>query len=132
MTNADTTTEPVEAEIPDFSMDPVLAPVVRGWLKEKVDRGVKQVWASSVLAQIDGELPAIGDTLVGTAEAAEMLGVEKPRLAKWRRSGVVPPPLAELRMGPVWLRSQIEASVEGANARRRGGGPVSPYRGPPT
>ena len=50
--------------------------------------------------------------LVGTAEVADMLGIRRAALADRRRStrrGVrFPRPVAELRCGPIWLRSQIE------------------------
>jgi hypothetical protein len=61
---------------------------------------------------------------VGTAEAAELLGVEKSRLSRWRRLGVVlpdgrrvpfPRPVLELQATPIWrgrdirrLRDQLE------------------------
>lgn len=54
--------------------------------------------------------------ILGTAEAAKMLGVEPQRLSKWRKNGVLlpsgrrvefPKPMAELRATPVWLASDI-------------------------
>jgi len=96
------------------SMAPILGGV-REWLDEKHRRGVKQVRVTSVMDM----LPPDNDTLVGTAEAAEILGVERPRIAKWRRNGVIPAPLADTASGPIWLRSQILAAVPEADARRR-------------
>jgi hypothetical protein len=96
------------------SMAPLLGSV-RQWLVEKQEKGVKQVRIASVIDR----LPEDDDTLVGTAEAAEILGVERPRIAKWLRNGVIPTPLAKTAMGPVWLRSQIEAALPEADARRR-------------
>jgi hypothetical protein len=54
--------------------------------------------------------------VVGTAEAAELLGVEKSRIAKWRKLGVVlpdrtrvrfPDPVLELRATPLWRGRDI-------------------------
>jgi hypothetical protein len=96
------------------SMAPLFGDV-RDWLVEKAEKGVKQVRITSVIDR----LPVPGDTLVGTAEAADILGVERPRIAKWRRNGVIPTPLADTASGPIWLRSQIEAAIPEAEARRR-------------
>jgi hypothetical protein len=47
--------------------------------------------------------------LVGTAEAAELLGIGRAALGeRRRRHESFPPPVAELRCGPVWFRAQIE------------------------
>lgn len=92
----------------------------RDWLVEKRDAGVKQVRVTTVLERLPGSATVPeGDQLVGTAEAADILGVERPRIAKWRRKGILPPPLAELASGPVWLASQIESALPEADSRRR-------------
>lgn len=62
--------------------------------------------------------------LLGTAEAAERLGVERPRIGRWLKSkNGAPPvmlsPFAQLKSGPVWLRQQIEAMMPARNERRR-------------
>lgn len=58
--------------------------------------------------------------LVGTAEAADnVLHVERPRIGRWRKAGLMPPPLGEIAAGPVWDRSQIEATVPERERRRR-------------
>lgn len=57
--------------------------------------------------------------LVGTAEAAKILDVERPRIAKWRRLGLLPEPVAEVASGPIWLRSQIEEAIGVRELRRR-------------
>lgn len=58
--------------------------------------------------------------LVGTAEAAAILRVERPRIGRWRALGnKLPEPIAELAAGPVWLRSDIEALVAETDARRK-------------
>lgn len=46
--------------------------------------------------------------LVGLAEIAELLQVRAGTVAQWRHRGLLPPPTAELRMGPVWTRGEIE------------------------
>jgi hypothetical protein len=56
---------------------------------------------------------------VGTAEAAAMLGVERPRIGRWVSLGKLPPPIAELRATPVWLRSQIESKRSDVESRRK-------------
>ena len=45
---------------------------------------------------------------VGTAEAAEIPGVEVPRNTRWRRSGRMPPAVKELAATPVWRREDVE------------------------
>jgi hypothetical protein len=93
--------------------------------------------------------------LVGTWEAADIIGVEKPRIGrwmnkwrtwmfgedKWQKSGgkegtpphhlaspddwtygpkpemKLPEPLADLKAGPVWLRSDIEAFAAARQTR---------------
>jgi hypothetical protein len=57
--------------------------------------------------------------LVGVAEAAEFLDVSKVVLCERHRRPrpddsfpVFPKPVAELKCGPVWLRSQVESYVE--------------------
>lgn len=47
--------------------------------------------------------------LVGVHEAAQLLGISKSALAERRRSRSFPEPLAQLRCGPIWLRSAIDA-----------------------
>ena len=45
--------------------------------------------------------------IVGPAEIADMLRVHPVTVDRWRRDGVLPPPEAALRRGPVWLRATI-------------------------
>lgn len=56
---------------------------------------------------------------VGTAEAAEILGVERPRIGRWIEKGKMPMPVSKLAATPVWKRSDIEAMVQDVEARRR-------------
>lgn len=57
--------------------------------------------------------------VVGTAEAAEILKVERPRIGRWRKQGKMPAPVAELAATPVWYRKQIESMVDDRESRRR-------------
>ena len=54
--------------------------------------------------------------LVGAPEAAHILGL--PRYAMYRRPEL-PPPLAQLRCGTVWLRGEIEAHARGKHLAPR-------------
>jgi len=55
--------------------------------------------------------PAIKTTkaseLMGAYEIAEFLGVQPAVVYNWYKRGLLPLPVARLRMGPVWIRSQI-------------------------
>jgi len=104
-----------EATIEPGVVSPLVGVV--SWLAEKRDAGVKQVRVSTMLDKLVGMNGA--DELVGTYEAAAILRVERPRIAKWRRNGIIPEPVAQLESGPVWLRSQIMATLPEADARRR-------------
>lgn len=66
--------------------------------------------------------------LVGTAEAAEILDVERPRIGRWKKTGVLPPPITELATGPIWLRKDITALTKERESRRRqrGGAEAEP------
>ena len=103
---------------------------LREFLQEKRDAGIKQVRVATVLAKMEEDdeaaaaltsngKPASLD-LVGTAEAAEILGVERPRIGRWRKYGVMPDPVAELKAGPVWYRTQIVGMKGEREKRRRG------------
>ncbi len=58
--------------------------------------------------------------LVGTAEAAALLGVERPRIGRWRDKGIMPDTVADLAAGPVWRRVDIERMIPWVTANRRG------------
>jgi hypothetical protein len=66
-----------------------------------------------------GETVQVAGLLVGTAEAAAILGVERPRIGRWIALGKLPEPVARLAATPVWLRTQIEDMRPAVNARRR-------------
>lgn len=105
---------------------------VESFLREKASRGVKDVRVATLLRVVDeAKASANGESserlvqevrsaeLLGTAEAAELLGVERPRIGRWRKVGIMPEPVADLKSGPVWLRSQIEGVQEERERRRR-------------
>lgn len=65
------------------------------------------------------EISAVrGMGLVGTAEAARMLGVERPRIGRWLKSGLMPEPAVKTAATPLWTTAQIE-SIQGEREKRR-------------
>ena len=56
--------------------------------------------------------------LVGVAEAAEILGWDKRRVATYIRRGSFPEALATLRSGRVWPRKQIEGFADDYRERQ--------------
>lgn len=52
------------------------------------------------------------DELIGLREAAEIIGWDPRKVATYRSRGSFPEPIAELAMGPVWRKSQIEKFKE--------------------
>ncbi len=50
--------------------------------------------------------------IVGPSEIAAMLRVHKQQITTWQRNGVMPPPEAMLRRGPVWRRATITEWAE--------------------
>lgn len=76
--------------------------------------------------------PEEAGDLVGAVEASEILGVERTRIARYVRNGVMPLPVAKLRATAVWLRSDVE---ELAERRARNGGVLgrqgAPSKNPP-
>lgn len=63
--------------------------------------------------------------LVGASEAAEILGISTPNFSHHRRAeqekdaSPFPTPIAELKCGPIWSRSDIESYAFDFNANRR-------------
>ncbi|HEY8424603.1 MAG TPA: hypothetical protein VIK73_01135 [Limnochordales bacterium] len=49
--------------------------------------------------------------LVGTAEAADILGWDRRKVSVYAARGRLPKPVAVLRCGPVWRRQDIEAAA---------------------
>jgi hypothetical protein len=66
--------------------------------------------------------------LLGSHEVADLLSISRQRLHELRAAGRVPLPAAELRSGPVWARSVVEAFTK-RRPRRPGRQPGShlPY-----
>lgn len=57
--------------------------------------------------------------IVGTAEAADILGVERPRIGRWIKRGVMPPTARMLSATPVWHRRDILKMHDWVEANRR-------------
>jgi hypothetical protein len=57
--------------------------------------------------------------LVGTAEAAEILGVERPRIGRWINRGVMPPTAVQLQATPVWYKRDIVKMLPWVESNRR-------------
>jgi hypothetical protein len=55
--------------------------------------------------------------LVGVTEIAQMFGVNRVTVSKWRAAGTLPAPDAELTRRPLWLRSTIERWAERTGRR---------------
>ena len=79
--------------------------------KRRMDHAIRQTRKHlAELEQIRDELGALADIapdLVGLAEAAELLELSKIEFSRRRRNGRIPPPIADLASGPVWLRAQF-------------------------
>lgn len=56
--------------------------------------------------------------LVGLAEAAEILGWDKRRVATYRKRGAFPDPIQQLASGPIWTQKQIEDYREALDDRK--------------
>ncbi len=50
--------------------------------------------------------------LIGQNEIAELAGVALVTVRKWRQRHEFPAPVSRLAIGPVWLRSDVEAWLE--------------------
>ena len=61
--------------------------------------------------------------LVGVAEAADLMGWDKRRVATYVKRGAFPEPLAELAGGRVWAREDVMAFRDAFRARQRRRGP---------
>lgn len=57
--------------------------------------------------------------MVGTAEVAKILNVERPRIGRWIKRGVMPPTAAHLQATPIWHRKDIEKMRDWVEANRR-------------
>jgi hypothetical protein len=57
-------------------------------------------------------------SLVGVAEAAELLGWDKRRVVTYVDRGSFPSPIAELAAGRVWLRADVETFARSFRRRQ--------------
>ena len=80
----------------------------------------------STISKTNGSTPELPKPLkvpqldiVGTAEAASMLHVERPRIGRWIKRGIMPPTAAQLQATPVWRRKDIERMRKWVEANRR-------------
>lgn len=101
---------------------------LREFLIEKQRAGVKAVQVTTALRLLDeasqnGSEPKM-PRLFGTLEAAEYLGVERPRIGKWLKMGVMPKPVADLKGTPVWTLKQLQPMRKEREKRRRRRTPV--------
>lgn len=56
--------------------------------------------------------------VVGTSEAAEILGVSVPMITRYRKQGRLPKPVALLAATDVWMREDIKNRADGAGRRK--------------
>ena len=117
---------------------------LRAWLIERLESGSRTISIQKVLAELDAReerervvLKSVGsrngkvsispDDLVGAWEVAQLLRVDRTRPSKWRLNNTTfgpdklpfPEPFADLKTGPVWLRSQITPLIPFVEERRR-------------
>jgi predicted DNA-binding transcriptional regulator AlpA len=57
--------------------------------------------------------------ILGSAEAADLAGVERGHFHVMRKRGQVPQPQVMLACGPIWKRSVIEKWIADTNARKK-------------
>jgi hypothetical protein len=89
----------------------------------KAARELRDTWNSTLDNGKSIVLRGLGrGEFVGTGEASAIIGVEPPRIGRWMRNHEekgspkrLPDPVAKLKMGPVWLRSQIEQVRDGVS-----------------
>jgi hypothetical protein len=57
--------------------------------------------------ELDELVRIMQEELVGSKEAAQILGWDRRRFATYRKREKLPEPIVTLAMGPIWLRRQI-------------------------
>jgi hypothetical protein len=112
---------------------------LRDWIDEMVAAGKKSVPLAKLREKLDEveRKPSRGRRngkinpadLVGNAEAARILGVDRTRISKWRNKDVLttfgpkklpfPEPVATLDAGPVWDRNDVLTILPFVEERRR-------------
>jgi hypothetical protein len=105
------------------------APAPAGERRDAVGGGRRRSVAEAPIAAAmeDGQNREATLELLGLAEAAELLGLSKAALGERRRRRgrrgnllpAFPAPIAELRCGPIWLRSQLDEYRDELARRRR-------------
>ena len=81
-------------------------------------RGVEALTAEEATARSAGSMPTLPE-LVGTATAAEILGVTRQRVIQLcRQDPRFPAPVSEVRAYRVWTRASIEAFDEVRNRKQ--------------
>lgn len=89
---------------------------MKGYHRERLAMNrISEVFERATLADSREAVPA----LVGTMEAAELLGVAKTRISRFRERGRMPDPIVELAAGPVFLRSEVSRFAGELEAERR-------------
>lgn len=69
----------------------------------------------------DGAVVPLLDRLIGTREAATMIGVAAPNFVRdWAARADFPAPVAELASGRVWLAVEVETYLAGRRPERPG------------
>lgn len=86
---------------------------------------VAQIGRDPVTYETAAGLVHVAGPILGTAETAAVLDVERPRVGRWdsrRREGVnyfLPAPIGRGRSGPYFLRQQIEAVRDEVTSRKK-------------
>jgi DNA-directed RNA polymerase specialized sigma24 family protein len=78
----------------------------RSTIRKRLNRAMRELEEveREVVVFMDGASP----DLVGTTEAAEILGVKPTTISANLRRGRFPEPIVRLACGPIWLRETIE------------------------
>lgn len=103
--------------VEDRALRRVVANALRDSDRRRLNREMR---AGNVLRAVDaflGKQPRLPD-LVGLMDAAQMLGVPKPRVYRLEEQGRMPEPVAKLSSGPVYLRSEVQALADQLHEER--------------
>jgi predicted DNA-binding transcriptional regulator AlpA len=94
---------------------------MRRWLEGQAASGILRVTLADAFEVLKDDEESIVERLdlVSTKEAAALLGVERPRIARMMRMKQLPDPITTLGVGPIWLREQIEDARPYVEERRR-------------
>lgn len=76
-------------------------------------------------AEQDAELARpVFPAVVGISEIADLLEVSRQRASELQHRAGFPAPVVRLKSGPIWLRANLDAFVEGWSNRGRAGRPA--------